>query len=886
MLSKIPSSLKEDDDILWLSAILNKKNSINEIKESLEDLNTKLKERFLNNEPIENLVHLHSMAIDQIIICIWRKNKLDKLKEITLIAVGGYGRQELLPQSDIDIMILLGDKIQEKINELISNFLTNLWDIGFDLGHSVRTLKECMVESKKDVITITTLMESRRLIGDDILYDSMKDSITTEKMWPSEKYFKAKKTEQERRHLRSDNTAYKLEPNVKIGPGGLRDIQLIGWIAKRHFSVSLLKDLIEHNFITLGQLKRLREGQNFLWRIRYGLHIITKRKEDRLLFDHQKNLAEILGYEDAIYTLAVEQFMQRYYRTVMDLNRINEMLIQLFEEAILLNPKSPPIKINDRFQIRNGYIETSNNEVFNETPSALLEIFHHMQQDHKVKGVSAYTIGLIKRDLHLINEEFRQNPKNHRLFLSILNAPSGVTHELRRMNLYGVLGLYIPAFGRIVGRMQYDLFHAYTVDEHTLFVVSNLRRFALSRFNHEYPDCSQIMQSLEKPEILYLAGLFHDIAKGRGGDHSELGAIEAESFCLEHGMSKKTSETVSWLVKNHLLFSLTAQKKDINDPFVINEFTKLVGGKLHLDYLYLLTIADIRGTNPNLWNSWKATLFLDLYNSTDLALRSGFENPINRDQLITDKRNEASEILSSLSIKEQKVRSIWNLHTKDYFLRYRANEIAWHTEKLIKKDALKDGFIEIREQEGVVGSTQIVLYTPQSMRTFAFTTAILDELGMNIVDARIVPMKNDYSIDNYVFINADKTQNIDKKTIKKIRTKISDQLKANNNQAITVSRRESRRKQLFVSVPKIVFKQDGSNKRTILELIINDRPGILSTIGLIFTKLGISIETAKIATIGEKAEDVFFITNRDHNALSDNLIEELEFELSKKLNTL
>ncbi len=885
MLSIISSNLKNDTDILCLSEALNKTNSINDIKKLLTDLNTKLKARFISNESIDLLVHLHSLAIDQIIICLWRKQKLDDLKKITLVAIGGYGRQELFPHSDIDIMILIGDKIQKETNELISNFLTNLWDIGFDLGHSVRTLKECKMESKKDVITITTLMESRKLIGDDLLYNSMKDSITTDKMWPSEKYFKSKRTEQQKRHLRSDNTAYKLEPNVKISPGGLRDIQLIGWIAKRHFSVSILKELIDHNFLTTGQLKRLHDGQNFLWRIRYGLHILTKRREDRLLFDHQKKLAEILGYEDAIYTLAVEQLMQRYYRTVMDLNRINEMLIQLFEEAILLNPDNPPIKINDRFQIRNGYIETSNNEIFNEAPSALLEIFHHLQQNHKIKGVSAYTIGLIKRDLHLIDEEFRQNPKNHRLFLGIINAPSGVTHELRRMNLYGVLGLYIPAFGRIVGRMQFDLFHTYTVDEHTLFVVSNLRRFALSRFDHEYPDCSQIMQSLEKPEILYLAGLFHDIAKGRGGDHSKLGAIEAKTFCLEHGMSKHTSKTVAWLVRNHLLFSITAQKKDINDPFVINEFTKLVGDKLHLDYLYLLTIADIRGTNPNLWNSWKATLFLDLYNSTNLALSSGLENPINRDQLIADKKNEATKILLSQSIKKQKIQAIWDLHTNDYFLRYRASEIVWHTEKLIERHGLKEGFIEIKEQEGIE-SIQIVLYTPQSMRTFAFTTAILDELGMNIVDARIVPMKNDYSIDNYIFINADKKQNIDKKTINKIRAKISSQLVANDNQKITVSRRESRRKQVFLSAPEIIFKQDNFNKRTILELIINDRPGILSTIGLIFRELDISIETAKISTIGEKAEDVFFITNQERTALSDSLIKKLELELSKKLHTL
>jgi [protein-PII] uridylyltransferase len=412
--------------------------------------------------------------------------------------------------------------------------------------------------------------------------------------------------------------------------------------------------------------------------VRYALHVLTGRQEDRILFDHQRRLAEMLGYEDATYTLGVEQMMQRYYRTVMDLSRLNEMLLQLFEEAILLDPDAAPQPLNERFQVKNGYLQTTHDNVFRQNPSALLELFV-LLQTHDLRGVSAYTVRLIKRNLDLIDETFRQDPRNHRLFLSILRAPEGVTHELRRMNLYGVLGLYIPAFGRIVGRMQYDLFHAYTVDEHTLFVVSNLRRFALSRFDHEFPHCSPLMQSFDKPEIVYLAGLFHDIAKGRGGDHSELGATDAEAFCLEHGMNKYDARFVAWLVRHHLALSMTAQKKDISDPDVINEFAKLVGDKTHLDYLYVLTVADVRGTNPKLWNSWKATLFRDLYELTLRALRSGLENPIDREQLIEETQSEARVLLDKAGVAGSTVDSLWQVLPEDYFLRCRAEEIAWHT---------------------------------------------------------------------------------------------------------------------------------------------------------------------------------------------------------------
>ena len=878
MTSKININLKNDPDLNWLSESIKKKSAINTLRASLTKVDNNLTERFIRNEAIEDLVRLRSHATDIIILHLWHLNKLTSFSDIALIAVGGYGREELHPQSDIDIMILLRSKISTQLNESISGFLTNLWDLGFDLGHSVRTIKECKAESKKDLITITTLMESRLLFGDKYLHKTMREVIKPNMMWSSKAFFAAKRKEQLERHLRSDNTAYKLEPNVKLSPGGLRDIQLIGWVAKRHFEVSNIDELIEHNFLTVGQLERLNEGQCFLWKIRYGLHVIAKRREDRLLFDYQINLAEMLGYENATFTLAVEQMMQRYYRTVMDLSRINEMLLQQFEEAILLNPNAKIITINDSFQIKNGYLQAANNEIFKKNPSGLLEIFLLLQQESEIIGVSAYTIGLIKRNLYLIDDEFRQNPKNHRLFLNILKAPQGVTHELRRMNLYGVLGLYIPAFGRIVGRMQYDLFHAYTVDEHTLFVVSNLRRFALSRFDNEYPHCSKLMQSLEKPEIAYLAGLFHDIAKGRGGDHSELGAIDAEAFCLEHGMSEYSAKTVAWLVRHHLLLSMTAQKKDISDPLVINDFSKLIGDKLHLDYLYILTIADIRGTNPNLWNSWKATLFYDLYSLTKRTLRSGSENPIDRDQLILEKKSESLKLLLELPIKNNEITAIWELHKEEYFIRYRANEIALHTKKLLHNDNCINGFIDVAERINNE-SNQLILYTPHSMRTFIAATGVLDELGMNILDARIVSMNNDFSMDTFIFINNDNTNQVDPRTLIKIKEKLSLFLKKPNEQKIQVSRRTPRRAKHFTTKPEVIFKADKNNNRTILEIVTKDRPGLLFKIGQVFTKLKINIETAKVVTIGERAEDVFFIVDECNMPLSKKLTERLDSAL-------
>ncbi|MDX1499139.1 MAG: [protein-PII] uridylyltransferase, partial [Woeseiaceae bacterium] len=841
-----------------------------------------IKARFLDGESVVALVHLRARMVDELLVHLWRRHAPGVADRAALVAVGGYGRGELHPCSDVDILVIVPDDLGADGEAELGAFVTALWDVGLEIGHSVRTVGQCGEQAQEDLTVTTTLIESRLLDGASPLFDAMQEAIGPDRLWPSTEFFAEKRKEQIERHHRYGDTGYNLEPNVKGSPGGLRDIQMIGWVAKRHFNAKTLDELVGHRFLTPGQLRRLNEGQAFLWRVRFALHVLTGRREDRLLFDHQVRLAKMLGYEDATYTLAVEQMMQRYYRTVMELSRVNEMLLQLFEEAILLDPDAAAEPLNERFKVRNGYLQTVDDDVFRREPSALLELFLLLQQNQEIRGVSAYTIGLIKRNLHLIDEEFRQNPRNHRLFLAILRAPEGVTHELRRMNRYGVLGLYIPSFGRVVGRMQYDLFHAYTVDEHTLFVVSNLRRFALSRFDHEHPDCSRIMQSFEKPELAYLAGLFHDIAKGRGGDHSELGAVDAEAFCLEHGLSRYDARMVAWLVRQHLALSTTAQKKDIGDPAVIHEFASLVGDPLHLDYLYVLTVADVRGTNPKLWNSWKAKLFSDLYELTHRALRRGLENPIDREQLIDETKTRAREALEAGGLDAARIGAVWKLFNDHYFLRHRPDEIAWHTAWLADADVgAGSGLVAVRRQEQGDG-VEAVLCTPRTRHTFAHATAVLDELGMTIMDARVMPIADDRSLDSFIFMELDKRIEVDESRLERIRQALAGILDAPDD-VVRVTRTAPRRVRMFKTPTTVDFGADTPDGRSVMEIVAADRPGLLSKVGKTLMAERVDIDAAKIMTIGERAEDVFHVSTQTGGPLSEEDCETLRAALVERL---
>ncbi len=582
----------------------------------------------------------------------------------------------------------------------------------------------------------------------------MRRALAPDRLWSSRDFFDAKLREQAERHHRFHDTAYNLEPNVKQGPGGLRDLQTIAWVAKRHFGADTLQELAAHGFLEARELAQLESAQSWLWRIRFALHLVSGRREDRLLFDHQIRLARLFGYEDATYTLAVEQFMQRYYRTAMVVSWLNELLLQQFREEILADRDAPALPLSRHFQERDECLEATADDVFARNPSALLELFVVLQQNPRLRGVRARTIRLVTQHLWLIDEEFRQNPRNHRLFLEILRAPAGVTHELRRMNLYGVLGRYIPAFGRIVGRMQYDLFHAYTVDAHTLFVVSNLRRFALERYDHEFPKLAQIFRSLPKPELAYLAAIFHDIAKGRGGDHSELGAVDAEAFCLEQGLSRYDARLVAWLVRHHLKLSVTAQKQDIADPQVVNEFARAVGDQVRLDYLYVLTVADVRGTNPKLWNSWKATLFDELYERVKQALRRGLESPLDREELVAETQALARERLAAAGVDagggSPRLVDADRCVLPAAF--GRGNRLAHALGSRRAAPATTSPLIAVAEHPDRGGATAVLVYTHGRHHSFARATAALDQQGLSIQDARITPTADGGSLDSYLVL--------------------------------------------------------------------------------------------------------------------------------------
>ncbi len=871
------------DRALLEHALAGSDSPVQPFRDVLAAAHQSLAERFRANESVETLVRFRARVIDQVVQAVWEHFAAELNDRCALVAVGGYGRGELHPHSDIDLMVVRDKTGDAVVDEAISRFFTFLWDIGLEVGHAVRTPGDCEVESRNDVTVMTTMMEARLLTGSAILFSALEQHIGQDRVWDSAAFFHAKCAEQEARHHAFDDTGYNLEPNIKASPGGLRDIQTIVWIARRHLGSRSLNELHSRGFLTPGQLRILRTGRAFLWRIRFALHLLVGRREDRLLFDHQMKLAKALGYEDATYTLGVEQLMQRYYRTVMELSRLNEMLLQLFEDAIIVDERIPVQPMGKGFQARNGYLEVIDEEIFVQDPSILLEIFLLLERNIDLRGVNARTIALIKQHLYLIDEEFRQNPRNHRLFLDILREPQGVTRTLKRMNTYGVLGLYIPAFGRIVGRMQYDLFHVYTVDAHTLFVVENLRRFALPRFNDEFPSCSRIMQSLEKPEIAYLAGLFHDIAKGRGGDHSVLGAVDAEAFCLEHGMSRYDARLLAWLVRNHLLLSMTAQKKDLNDPGVVNAFARAVGDNTHLNYLYLLTVADVRGTNPKIWNSWKDTLFRELYLLAKRALRRGFARPIDAEELIDETQGQARDLLDGMGLGSPDWKPVWKNFTDEYFLRHRPEEIAWHTRVLAESGPDQPVVVDVSNQVSE-GLTAIMVYAPKRMRSFVRITAALDELGLTIVDARIVPMSGRQTLDTYCVLESDGSRIREPRRMQEIRGRLPRALTASDDRPLKVHRRAPRQVRMFSTAVQVSVSQDPVNNRTVLELVAADRPGLLLQVGKILEEQRVALHNAKIATLGERAEDVFFITTLNNRRLDesrcDRLVEAIQSTLS------
>ncbi|MFZ5699391.1 MAG: [protein-PII] uridylyltransferase [Pseudomonadota bacterium] len=855
----------------------------------LKDAQLWLNERFRTGTDIRALVQGRAALIDSVLAAAWAHFGLTGFTDTALIATGGYGRGELHPGSDVDILVLLADGADDAHKAEISAFITFLWDIGLEVGSSVRTLDECVAQAQADITIATNIMEARTLVGDDALLVQMQRRTGPEFLWPGKAFFQAKRDEQIARHRKHNNTEYNLEPDIKNAPGGLRDIQMIGWVAKRHFGVKTLHELVALGFLDESEFQALGDSQNTLWQIRYALHMLTGRGENRLLFDHQRTAAELLDYRDSNANLAVEQLMKRYYRTALVVSQLNEMLLQHFDEAILRAGEQDVVTpVNSRFQLRNDYLEVTHDKVFERMPPALIEAFVLLGQSPVIKGMRASTVRLIKQNLHRIDAAFRNDLRAITLFMELLRAPHQLFTPLHEMKRYGVLGAYLPAFGQIIGMMQYDLFHIYTVDAHTLLVVKNMRRFRYPEVREKFPLVWDVYHRLSKPELLYLSGLFHDIAKGRGGDHSAIGEHEARDFCLHHRLNKWNANLVAWLVKNHLLMSVTAQKKDVSDPDVVMEFAHTVGDQIHLDYLYCLTVADINATNPNLWNGWRATLLRQLYIETKRVLRRGLETRVERHTWIDETKAAALTLLRQRGIDEEDALKLWAGLGDDYFLRETADEVAWHTEAILAHPDDGGPLVLVRNttQHDFEGATQIFVYTRDMPNLFAASVAALAAQHLNILDAKIITSTLGFSLDTYIVLDESGERIGDNSTrMTEIRRALADAVHDPLAFTALVQRRMPRQYRHFRFPTEVTISNDRAG-RTAVELITLDRPGLLARIGRIFMEFNLLLQNARIATLGERVEDVFFVTGSDGKPLADaDLCARLQQTLREQLDS-
>ncbi len=855
---------------------------INTLKNALTEADGCLRKKFRENEDVNQLVKARAWVVDQLILHAW-DSLIPAGENISLVAVGGFGRGELHPHSDVDLLILLAESPPgEKLRSAIEAFVTLLWDAGFYLGHSVRTVEACVSEAKKDIATATSLMESRLLSGSKQMMVEMLDATATDQVWSAAEFFDAKFEEQIQRHEQYHGTAYNLEPNIKESPGGLRDIQMIGWVAKRHFNTQSLHTLVERGFLTESELQDLKDGRTFLWKIRFALHLLAGRGEDRLLFEFQRQIAEhFLGVEAPPQSnAAVEEFMQRYYRTVMQIERLNEMLLQLFSEELLPHKTVPSEDLGEDFRVTHGFLEVSDEGLFERRPVAMMELFVLLAKHEQLLGVRASTIRLIRDNLHHVDEKFRNDEQSRHYFFELLCQPSGVYTQLQRMNRYGILAAYIPAFANIVGRMQFDLFHVYTVDQHILFVVRNLRRFAYGKYSSYFSHAADIFKQIDHPEVLYLAALFHDIAKGRQGDHSTLGAQDALEFCRQLPMSEEHRERVAWLVEKHLVMSRTAQRRDIADPETIKGFCEVVGNQTRLDYLYLVTIADIEATSSKLWNNWKDSLLWELYSITSIVLAEGSSSIFDRGYRIEECRSAVRDILLQQGLRLEAINSLWDSLPQNIFLSFSSEQLEWTASTVLNAAPGSSVKVAIREIKAQ-GVSELLIHAPDYDGLFSAVTTVIDEIGLDVLSARIGTTTSGKSFDLFqlmdrhaLALNAVDSERLEVRLCEVLSNAIVPE---------PVVRTLPRRLRPFKSTARIRFSAAHGGEKTLMDLACSDRPGLLSNISAAMVACGIRIHDARIATMGDRVEDAFILSDKQNAPLSRKIRTELLKTLTETL---
>lgn len=830
------------------------------------------KDQFLSDN-MNHIIAARAVFVDNVLTKLWSQHNLDEY-QISLIAVGGYGRGELHPYSDVDILLLTQESIASELEEKISAFITQLWDVKFDIGHSVRSIKECLKQAVDDVTVATNLMEMRQICGNTTLTEHLQPLLNKDVFWTSKKFFIAKREEQEIRHKQYHGAAYTLEPNLKANPGALRDIQTIGWVAKRHFMADSLEELVEHNYLTENEYFELLECQDYLWRMRFALHMAAGRSENRLLFDYQPEVASLLGFGDE-GKVAIECMMKRFFRIIGRVAELNKMLLQIFDYSIIKNKKHDKRTVlSDDFVVVDGQIKVTNKQIFMRS-SNIMEMFLLIAQHDEITDLHPSTLRLMRNTRRRLVSGLMDYANAREAFLNIIRHPHGLGIAFTLMHRHSIIGAYLPAWRHIVGQMQFDLFHAYSVDEHSFRLIKNLYRFSQEKYNDEFPLCSKIVQRIRKPEVLYLAGIFHDIAKGRGGDHAELGAIDALEFSKEHQLNSHDGRMISWLVKHHLLMSVTAQRRDISDPEVITTFASVVRDEAHLDYLYCLTVADMRATNESLWNSWKGNLLQELYNNTKRAFRRGLEKPVDLRGKIRENQQLSLKLLQTHQINVDDVQQLWKQFKADYFLRYSPEQIVWHSQHILTQDLDKP--LVLISPTPYRGGTEVFVYTKDDRNIFAKIVSLLDAKCFSIHDAKIVTTRTGYIANTFVILDQQGKAINDANRALQIASSLTYSLAKKSFSSKL--RPISKKLEQFNVKTKVSFVETKTQRSTLLEIVALDRPGLLAHFARIFQACNLHIHSAKITTFGEKAEDVFIVSNKDEQALTESEIEQVTMKL-------
>ena len=776
---------------------------------------------------------------------------------LALVAVGGYGRGELFPHSDVDVLILMPEAAGDEASGSVEQFVTACWDVGLEIGSSVRTLSECVAESERDVTVQTALLEARPIAGAKRLFTQFRKA--QDKAMDAKAFLRAKTLEMHQRHVKYEGTPYSLEPNCKESPGGLRDLQVVIWVARAAGLGRTWSELASKGLITPFEATQLVKHEGSLKLIRARLHAVAKRREDRLVYDLQTAVAESFGYTASEGQRVSEVLMHRYYWAAKAVTQLNQILMLNIEERINGSEATPMRPITARFFDRAGMLEVARDDLYTENPHAILETFLVFSQTPGLQGLSARTLRALYNARNVMDAAFRRDPINRELFMDILRQPRGITHALRLMNATSVLGRYLWVFRRIVGRMQHDLFHVYTVDQHIMMVVRNMRRFFIPEHAHEYPFCSQLGAQWDKPWVLYVAALFHDIAKGRGGDHSDLGQVEVRRFCRDHGVVKEDTQLIEFLVKHHLTMSRIAQKEDLSDADVIRDFARLVGTPRYLVALYLLTVADIRGTSPKVWNAWKGKLLEDLYRLTLRAL-GGAQPDLGAE--IEARKQEARQNLALHSALPGTEEPLWKTLEVSYFARHDAADIAWHARSLWRHVQATEPVVRARPSS-VGDGLQVLVYSPDRPDLFARICGYFDGAGFSILDAKIHTTRAGFALDTFQVVA---TQGIAPDSpggyrdfISLVETQAALALASDGPLPDPRSGRVSRRVKSFPVTPRVSLAPDERAQRWLLTVTASDRTGLLYAIARVMARNQINLQLAKITTLGERVEDTFLV---------------------------